>query len=144
MEESDGMKIMHCRKAREYRLPELARFSVNRYCSETRTVNEFFGCNYHGHSCQAFRDFTILRDDTLSARSERTMLSLEQITREEYLFKIQWECEYDVAGRSEMLAHSIVPLSTRDALYGSRTEGMRLHYKGRENETIQLVDVMSL
>jgi len=31
-----------------------------------------------------------------------------------------------------------------DAVYGGRTEAMRLHYKVHENETIQYVDVMSL
>jgi hypothetical protein len=36
------------------------------------------------------------------------------------------------------------PLNTRDALYGGRTEAMRLHYKAAEGETIQYVDVMSL
>ena len=36
------------------------------------------------------------------------------------------------------------PLYTRDALYGGRTEAMRLHYKVRENEPIQYVEVMSL
>jgi len=39
---------------------------------------------------------------------------------------------------------SQTPLRTRDALYGGRTEAMRLQYKVRENETIQYVDVMSL
>ena len=46
-----------------------------------------------------------------------------------------------------MLTHPIVeqsPLYTRDALYGGRTEAMRLHYKARENEQIQYVYVMSL
>ena len=46
-----------------------------------------------------------------------------------------------------MLTHHIVeqsPLYTRDALYGGRTEAMRLYYKVSENETIQYVDVMSL
>jgi hypothetical protein len=35
------------------------------------------------------------------------------------------------------------PLSTRDALYGGRTEAMRFHYKIKDGETIQYVDVMS-
>jgi len=58
---------------------------------------------------------------------------------------VQWECEFDE--KTELLAHPIVrqsPLYTRDAQYGSRTEDMRLHYKVRENETLQYVDVMSL
>ena len=56
---------------------------------------------------------------------------------------------FDDAGIAtpELLAHPKVcksPLCTRDALYGGRTEAMRLHYKAREGETIQYVDVMSL
>ena len=36
------------------------------------------------------------------------------------------------------------PLHTRDALYGGRTEAMRLHYKVQGNETLHYIDVMSL
>ena len=36
------------------------------------------------------------------------------------------------------------PLNTRDALYGGRTEALKLHYKVKEGESIQYVDVMSL
>ena len=32
MEETDGVKIMHCRNVREYRLPELPRFNIDGYC----------------------------------------------------------------------------------------------------------------
>ena len=41
--------------------------------------------------------------------------------------------------KQELLAHSIVqqiPLRTRDALYGSRSEAMLQHYKAEENGTI--------
>ena len=44
MEETNGCKIMHARNGREYRLPELPRFSVDVSCPETRTVYEFLGC----------------------------------------------------------------------------------------------------
>jgi len=44
MEEMDGCKIMHARNGREYRLPELPRFSVDGYYAETRNVYEFLGC----------------------------------------------------------------------------------------------------
>jgi len=40
MEQSDGVKIMHGRNGREYKVPELPRFSVDVYCSQTRTVYE--------------------------------------------------------------------------------------------------------
>ena len=141
MEETDGVKIMHCRNGREYRLPELPHFSVDGYCPETRTVYEFFGCFYHSHTCQPFHDVTTLRGDTPAERYEQTMSRLEQITRAGYLVKVQWECEFQDAGRP-IVQQS--PLRTRDAAYRGRTEAMRLHYKARENETIQYVDGMSL
>ena len=65
----------------------------------------------------------------------------------EYQFNVQWECEFDDAEKPELLTNPIVrqsPLCKRDALYGGRTGAMRLHYKLRENETVQYVDIMSL
>ena len=64
---------------------------------------------------------------------------------------MQWECEFDaskiVEQKPELLTHPIVlhnPLKTRDPLYGGRTEGVGLHYKIENNETIQYCDVMNL
>jgi len=77
------------------------------------------------------------------------MARLEEITRAGYKVKVQWECEFDDAGveAPELLAYPTVcqsPLCTRDALCVVRTEAMRLHFKPRESETIQYVDVISL
>ena len=77
------------------------------------------------------------------------MARIEQITRPGFLVKIQWKCQFDEAQipeqKPELLAHRIVkhaPLITRDALYGGRTEAMRLHYKIREGEeTVQYCDM---
>jgi len=44
MEQTDGVKIVHCRSGREFKPPELPRISVYRYCPETNTIYEFFGC----------------------------------------------------------------------------------------------------
>jgi hypothetical protein len=43
MEQIYGCKIQHARNGREYRLPDLPRFSVDGYCAETRTVTNFWG-----------------------------------------------------------------------------------------------------
>ena len=99
--------------------------------------------------CQPFRDVITTNGDTLAARYEQTMARLEQIIPAGYQVKVQWECEFDNAGIAtpELLAHPTVcksPLCNRDALYGGRTEIMLLHYKAREGETIQYVDVMNL
>lgn len=151
MEETDDCRIMHARNGREIRLPEVPQYSVDGYCAETKTVYEFLGCFYHGHTCKPFRDITTTSKDTLSERYEKTMARLEQITRAGYQVKIQWECEFDeariVEHKPELLTHPVVmntPLNTRDALYGGRTEAMRLHYKANDEETIEYCDVMSL
>jgi len=66
-----------------------------------------------------------MNGDTLAERYERTMSSLEHITRAGYLVKFQRECEFDDAGivkqKPELLARPLVlpsPLRTRDDLYG--------------------------
>jgi len=67
----------------------MPRFSVDVYCPETRTVYEFFCGYYHVHTCQPFRDVTMLRSVTLTERYVRTIWRLEQITRAGYLVKVQ-------------------------------------------------------
>jgi hypothetical protein len=93
-----------------------------------------------------------LGGETLAERYEQTLARIELIKRAGYHVKIQWECKFDeakiVEQKPELIVHSIVkhaPLITRDALYGGRTEAMRLHYKIREGEeSVQYCDVMSL
>jgi len=52
MEEKDSAKTMHGRNGRAYKVLELPHFSVDGYSLETRTIYEFFGCYFHGHTCQ--------------------------------------------------------------------------------------------
>ena len=86
--------------------------------------------------------------ETLADRYERTITRLEPITRVGYEVRIQWECEFDEACISpELRTHPIVEkssLNKRYAVYGGRTEAMRLHHKARDDETVQYVDVISL
>ena len=105
-----GVAIKHVRKGREYRLPELPHFSVDGYCAETNKVYEFFGCYFHGCTCQPIRDVITTNGDTLEAGYERTMARLEHITRAGYQVKVQRECLFDDAGTdtAELLAHPIV------------------------------------
>jgi hypothetical protein len=78
------------------------------------------------------------------------MSRLAKITEAGYQVEVQWECDFDteiLAAHPEFEAQPVVqhvPLNSRDALYGGRTEAMSLHYKAAEGETIQYVDVMSL
>ena len=100
----------------------------------------------------AFSSRENARGETLAERYEQTLARIELIKRAGYHVKIKWECKFDeakiVEQKPELLGHPVVkhaPLITRDALYGGRTEAMRLHYKIREGEeSIQYCDTMSL
>jgi hypothetical protein len=79
------------------------------------------------------------------------MSRTKQIKRSVYEVKIVWQYEFDEVGivqhKPELLTHATVqstPLKTIDALYGGRTEAMCLHYKARDDETIEYCDIMSL
>jgi len=140
MEETDGVKIIH---GREYKVTELPQFIVDGYCPDTRTIYEYFGSYYHGHTCQPFRDVITTSGDTLAERYERTISRLDKIKRLGYLVTVQWECEFDESGimkqKTELLTHPIVQQSlmrTHDVLYRGRTEVMCLYRKASENETI--------
>ena len=144
MERTDGCHIQHARNGREYRPPELPHYSVDGYCAETRTIYEFLECYYHGCKCQPLRDVkTLANGETLAERYEQTMARIEQLKSAGYTVKVQWDCEFE--GADDLQRHPIVrhvPLNTRDAVYGGRTEAMRLHYKIREGEeTVQYCDM---
>ena len=81
---------------------------------------EFFGCFWHGHSCQPFRDVATLSGDTLAERHERTMSRLEQLTQAGYQVKVQWECEFEEKTTAHAFFVRQSPQCTRDALYGDR------------------------
>jgi len=147
MERTDGCHIQHAKNGREYRPPELPHYSVDGYCDETRTIYEFLGCYYHGCICRPFREVkTLANGETLAERYEQTMDRIEHLKIAGYTVKVQWESEFE--GADDLRTHPIirhVPLNTQFALYGVRTEVMRLHYKIREGEdAVQYCDIMSL
>ena len=146
-EHTDGCTIRHARNGRGYSPPELPRMRVGGFCAEKRTVYEFFGCPYHGHTCLPFRDVTTLGGDTLAQRYEQTMTRLQRITGAGYTVMLVRECKFDkdiLQRHPEMKHYPIVqhaPLNKRDVLYGGRTGAMVLHYAIRKGETMQYYDV---
>jgi G:T-mismatch repair DNA endonuclease (very short patch repair protein) len=68
-EKKEGTRILHGRNGKECQLPEQPDIHVDGLCEETRTVYEFNGCYWHGHTCMAFRDTpTACGGDTLAQR----------------------------------------------------------------------------
>ena len=68
-EKKEGKRILHGRNGKECQLPEQPDIHVDCLCEETRTVYEFNGYYWHGHTCMAFRDTpTACGGDTLAQR----------------------------------------------------------------------------
>jgi len=129
----EGIKILHGRNGKERGLPELLGIRVDGLCEETRTVDGFNGYYRHGHTCMPFRDTpTECGRDTLAERYENAISRIERITQAGCQVKVQWECEFEHP--EDMKVEEYLPLRTRDALYGWRTEAMRLHYRVKEGE----------
>lgn len=137
-EKKEGKRIPHRRNGKERQLPELPDISVDGLCEETRTLYEFNGCYWHGHTSMPFRHtLTACADDTLAERYGNTISRLERISQARYHIKVQWECEFELPEDVKVEQH--VRLRLRGALYGGRTEVMQ-----EGEETIKNVDVMSL
>jgi hypothetical protein len=95
-ERKEGKRILHGSNGKERELPELPVIRVDGLCEETRTVYEFMGCYWHGHTSMPFRDVaTLCGGDTLAERYEQAMARLERVTSAGYTVKVQWECEFD-------------------------------------------------
>jgi hypothetical protein len=67
-EQTNGCKILHGGNGREYRLADGPNLSVDAFYAETRTVYEFLGCFWHGHTCLHFRDVSTVFGETLAER----------------------------------------------------------------------------
>ena len=97
---------------------------MDSFCPETGVLYGFFGCNFHGHTCEPFPDVIAMNGDTLAEREERTMARIEEFARALYKVEVQWEYEFDeeiLSRHPELKTHPLVrhsPLNTRDTLYG--------------------------
>jgi G:T-mismatch repair DNA endonuclease (very short patch repair protein) len=95
-EKREGTRILHGRKGKERRLPELSNIRVDGLCEETRIVYEFNGCYWQGHTCIPFPELLIkCGGGTLAEWYENTKCRLERIAQAVYQVKVQWECEFE-------------------------------------------------
>ena len=138
------------RNGSQYRPLELPSLSVGGFCAETRTVCEFFGCMFQGHTCLPFRYLTTLGGETLAERYEKTLDVLQRLTGAGYNVEVVWEFHFDKdipPRQPEMKQHPKVHHAphkySRCPLWGL-TEAMVLHYATSVGETIQYYNVMSL
>jgi len=144
--------IQHSRNGGEYCIPG-TRYHVDGFHEPTKTVYEFLGCYFHGHTCIKDRNKMYDKRTNSSFQSiyQRTMLRLQQIRNKGYTTVVKWECEYDAMLRSSeefarfaATCDTVRPLKIRDSFFGGRVSPVKLFYEAAEDERIRYLDVTSL
>ena len=129
-------------------------YYVDGYCQETNTVYEFMGCWYHGcPTC--FPNRSTINPYTLRSMQQAyhdTYKRLESLKEQGYPVVVMWECEFDqrcqkdpaYKTRVERFYHGQEPIQPREALFGGRTNAIRLYHEVDNDQEIKYVDICSL
>lgn len=142
MSKRDNVFIQHARNGGE---KKFGSYHVDGYDPENKTIYEFHGCLFHG--CP-----NCFSPNTYNNFLQSTMQNLytRHCNRIKYLNSIKgvrlveiWECQFDRETVSTGLKLQS-PLVPRHALFGGRTNALKLHYKIEKNEQIHYVDFTSL
>ena len=106
-------------------------------------------CRWHGHGCLAAR----LARDPHSRHNMEQLLALTKL-REKRIREVTsarhhtiWECQFDLMMRTDPVLRKIsteldlpLPMRLRDALYGGRTEPIRMAYTCQPGQEIKYLD----
>ena len=109
---------------------------------ENGTVFEFNGCFYHGSpKCYRPETFNTVMQKTMGTIYKRHLERIEYIKQFYKVIEI-WECEFDSLNLSN--SNYSTPLNPRDALFGGRTNALKLYHKCMPGEKIYYNDFTSL
>ena len=150
---SKNIHIQHALNGGEY---QIGSFSVDGFDRSSNTVFEFFGCLYHGcQSCYKNRQYkNPFSLKTMADLYNETQNRLAAIQSLKYTVVTEWEHDYDKRYKQDPEFKTKVdqfcpnqdPLKPRDALFGGRTNAMKLLHEidERTDEEIKYIDVCSL
>ena len=144
----DNIQIQHCLNGKEY---QIGNYKVDGYCYETNTDYEFQGCWFHGCT-KCFNPSTInpLKKQKMLQLNLKTKQKIKDIIKENYNVVEIWEHDWDIMIKTEELQEFLsknsisIHLKPREALFGGRTNAVKLHYKCKEGEKIHYYDFTSL
>ncbi|CAF1090527.1 unnamed protein product [Brachionus calyciflorus] len=150
LSERNKIKIQHSKNSGE---SSVRQYKIDGYCKENNTYYEFHGCLFHGcQKCYKSDTFNPNKQELMSTTYKRHLNRInyikESITGN--LVEI-WECELDALITENEILNKFVestnirsPLNPGDALFGGRTNGIKLYYKCKQGEEIKYKDFTSL
>ena len=147
--ETNKCDIQHAKNKGEYRV---GKYLVDGFCSETNTIYEFHGCFFHGcQKCYPNRNtWNSMKQSTMGYIYQKHLNRIEFIKNylnKKYNLIEMWECDWDVECKTNGQITSFncdATLNPRDALYGGRTEAVKLHHECKIDEKICYYDINSL
>ncbi|GAV01658.1 hypothetical protein RvY_12336 [Ramazzottius varieornatus] len=124
---------------------QIGKFFVDGYCEAM--VFEFHGCFYHGcPSCFPPDTLHPLRKQTMKEVYNDTMARQRYLEGRHYEVVTCWECQFNQEAREDEELKEFVPmepLHPRDAFFGGRTNGLKLHHEVGPGAKILHYDVIS-
>ena len=135
---------------------KFGRYKVDGYDRANKTVFEFNGCYWHGHTCIPQGRRLALDEDTqetLQDRYQTTLLKREYLQKCGLTVVSIWECTWKEMVRNSSEIQEFIdnhcvdiedPLEPKDAFKGGRTECFQAFYECAEDEVIKYLDVTSL
>lgn len=134
VEDKFGIKLI-----KEYRI---SNYFVDGYHPPTRTIYEFLGCYYHGHSCT--------NGDINNPQYRSTIDRINHLMSLNYKVVVMWECDFRLVADTSRIDHFttirnvIKPIVIRNSFFGGRTNCLQFHGHAADNEEICYYDVCSL
>jgi len=141
--------VKHAFNGGEYKF---GKYFVDGYDPINKIIYEFNGCYYHGcPKCFTPITFNSTLNLLMGTIHKRNVERIEYLQEHCNKLVLLWECEWDelVKNNNELkqmikLKDFESPLNPRDALFGGRTNAVKLYHKCIEGEKIYYSDFTSL
>jgi hypothetical protein len=142
MIKDDTVKIRHARNGGEVKIDK---YFVDGYDKDTDTIYQFDGCWYH--SCpRCIKDRNIFNSffqDTAANVYKKHLEKKNYLIGKCTNYVDIWECDYDKMP-DKIDEEVSLGLSVRAAIFGGRTNAIKLHHKVSADEKIHWLDFKSL
>ncbi|XP_072285343.1 uncharacterized protein [Pyxicephalus adspersus] len=151
IEHAEGIHIQHALKGGE---KKVGKYFLDGYAlvNGTHTAFEFQGCFYHGCPvCYNERDSNEVTKSTYGQLYHAFLVKKNYLQRYGFTVRVMWEHEWrqmtisDERFKDFLLKMKFpTPLDPRDALYGGRTNAIKLYHKIQPSKTVHYYDFTSL
>jgi hypothetical protein len=150
LSETENINISHALNGGE---KKIGNFYVDGYCEENKTIYDYHGCIFHG-CCICYEDKTFnpilqCKNSTLFNRTVKRAEKIREL-KPDYKYVEMWSHDwYELKKNSDIVEilkkyEAAQPLYARDALFGGRTNALKLYHKCRPGEKIRYIDYTSL